>query len=284
MSSFCFVAEVPKHKSVRKAIWDLNKAKLSRLPCFWTCQQLVNIIRTKNKNFAAIQIISFRWKITKTDRFDLWHLEIFEYNRNKLIMKCCVPKSDSYSSLKCNLFSNLQQGNISLSATKWARKMKKMCYNIISRITFNPQQKKYKFLPAKKSKRENSHEPKPMVNEGNEQFSFSWCLCLKSHKSFIKKWNWIDRLNYKSLKFTVFFIIIWCEKRRKVEGDEERERKRRLLMEAHHTINFSSSSFLKSVQLKWVLWRRIHVFNSNLNDLFSWFFSFVGIALRFFCL
>lgn len=156
-------------------------------------------------------------KNNKNDRFDLWHLEIFEYNRNKLIIKCCVPKSDSYSSLKRNLFSNLQHGNISLSATKWARKMKKMCYNIISRITFNPQQKKYKFLPAKKTERErekNSHEPKPMVNEGNEQFSFSWCLCLKSHKSFIKKWNWIDRLNYKSLKFTVFFIIIWCEKKK----------------------------------------------------------------------
>lgn len=171
-------------------------------------QKLVNIsffFETK-KDSAAIQIESFRWNRTKSN--DIWFMafwKVFEYNRNKLIKSCRFgAKSDS--SLDCNLFSNLQRGNISLSATKWARKMRRMCYNIISGIITN--KGKYKFL------RSGAWSNTSRTNNGAE-FSFSWCLCLKSHKSFIKKWNWIDRLNYKSLKFTVFFIIalMWKEEK-----------------------------------------------------------------------
>lgn len=77
-------------------------------------------------------------------------------------------------------------------------KMKRMCYGIISRIIFNPTTK-----GSEKEKKEK------LWSGRSEQFSFSWCHCLKSHKSFIKKQNWIDRLNYKSLKFTVFSKFLW---------------------------------------------------------------------------
>lgn len=162
--------------------------------------------------------------------------EVFEYNRNKLI-KCCRIGAKSDSSLKRNLFSNLQRGDISLSATKWARKMRRMCYNIISGIITSNKRNTNFFQSRGEAWSEKQHQP---PNNG-AKFSFSWCLCLKSHKSFIKKWNWIDRLNYKSLKFTVFFIIglMWKEEKWKRRRESERDGKQHLLMEAHHTINFS---------------------------------------------
>lgn len=105
---------------------------------------------------------------------------------------------------------------------------------------FQSNKRNTNFIQAAKKKEEK-------VTKRTER-AFSWCLCLKSHKSFIKKGNWIDRLNYKSFKFTVFFIII-SSKRRKCGRKKERE--------SYFNGNTSHNKFISFVH-KWNLkyyWR-----------------------------